>query len=227
MDNMNVYRLVRVFVSSTFRDMDFERDYLKNILIPKLNEEMRQHDILVELCDLRTGLAKMFTSEQEQEEYILQSCFSAIKSTYPYFIALIGDRYGWIPPKQSISNLNQVFQDFGVNASSVTDKSVTELEIILGCLNKEGSSKSIICFRSDKSYENIPEDILKDYVEEDEVSKNHLAELKEKIKAKFNEWNKNDSIIDYQLEWHENKFIHLEAWGTKYTKFSRIKFFRT
>ena len=68
MDNMNVYRLVRVFVSSTFRDMDFERDYLKNILIPKLNEEMRQHDILVELCDLRTGLAKMFTSEQEQEE---------------------------------------------------------------------------------------------------------------------------------------------------------------
>lgn len=215
MDNMNVYRLVRVFVSSTFRDMDFERDYLKNILIPKLNEEMRQHDILVELCDLRTGLAKMFTSEQEQEEYILQSCFSAIKSTYPYFIALIGDRYGWIPPKQSISNLNQVFQDFGVNSSSVTDKSVTELEIILGCLNKEGSSKSIICFRSDKSYENIPEDILKDYVEEDEVSKNHLAELKEKIKAKFDEWNKNDSIIDYQLEWHENKFIHLEAWGDK------------
>lgn len=215
MDNMNVYRLVRVFVSSTFRDMDFERDYLKNILIPKLNKEMHKYDIFVEICDLRTGLTKMFTSEQEQDEYILQSCFSAIKSTYPYFIALIGDRYGWVPPKESINNLNQVFQDFGVNSSSVTDKSVTELEIILGCLSKEEAGRSIICFRSNKSYENMPEKIRKDYVEEDEVSKNHLAELKETIKSKFEKWNKNDSIIDYQLEWHENEFTHLEAWGDK------------
>ena len=195
--------------------MDFERDYLKNILIPKLNKEMQKHDIFVEICDLRTGLTKMFTSEQEQDEYILQSCFSAIKSTYPYFIALIGDRYGWVPPKESINNLNQVFQDYGVNSSSVTDKSVTELEIILGCLSKEESGRSIICFRSNKSYENMPDKIRKDYVEEDEVSKNRLAELKETIKSKFEKWNKNDSIIDYQLEWHKNEFTHLEAWGDK------------
>lgn len=212
---MNVYRLVRIFVSSTFKDMDFERDYLKNILIPKLNEEMRQHDILVEICDLRTGLTKMFTSEQEQDEYILQSCFSAIKSTYPYFIALIGDRYGWIPHQQSINNLNQVFQDFEVDASSVTRKSVTELEIILGCLNKANSNRSIICFRSDKSYEKMPKNIRKKYVEKKKKYRNHLAELKKSIKTKFNELNRNDSIIDYQLEWHENKFIHLEAWGDK------------
>ena len=212
---MNVYRLVRIFVSSTFKDMDFERDYLKNILIPKLNEEMRQHDILVEICDLRTGLTKMFTSEQEQDEYILQSCFNVIKSTYPYFIALIGDRYGWIPHQQSINNLNQVFQDFEVDASSVTRKSVTELEIILGCLNKADSNRSIICFRSDKSYEKMPKNIRKKYVEKKKKYRNHLAELKINIKTKFNELNRNDSIIDYQLEWHENKFIHLEAWGDK------------
>lgn len=211
----NVYRLIRIFVSSTFRDMDFERDYLKNVLIPKLNKEMSKYDILIELCDLRTGLAKIFTSEQEQEEYILQSCFSAIKNTYPYFIAMVGDRYGWTPPEESINNLNQVFQEFCVESSAVTGKSVTELEIILGCLNEEKRNRGIVCFRSEKSYENMPEDIRKEYVEDSEESRSHLTRLKETIRSKFNEWNKNDSIIDYQLGWHDNKFIHLEKWGDK------------
>lgn len=89
---MNAYRIIRIFVSSTFKDMDFERDYLKDFILPRLNKELIQYEIFVELCDLRSGITQNFSSEQEQEEFILQSCFRAIKTSHPYFIALIGDK---------------------------------------------------------------------------------------------------------------------------------------
>lgn len=37
--------------------MDYERDYLKDILLPKLNKELSNYKTIVELCDLRTGIA--------------------------------------------------------------------------------------------------------------------------------------------------------------------------
>jgi len=47
---MNAYRIARIFVSSTFKDMDFERDYLKNFILSRLNNELSQYNVLVELC---------------------------------------------------------------------------------------------------------------------------------------------------------------------------------
>lgn len=215
MDKGIAFRIIRVFVSSTFKDMDFERDYLKNVLLPKLNKEMADYNILVELCDLRTGIAKQFTSEEEQENYILETCFSYIQKTHPYFIALIGDRYGWVPPKHSIENLSQLFQGFGIDTSMVTDKSVTEVEIILGCLNKNKSNQGIICLRSDKSYDNMPDDVRETYVEKDENARASLSALKANIKELYKASGKEDSLIDYELEWKHNKFINLDKWGDK------------
>lgn len=210
---MNAFRTVRIFVSSTFKDMDFERDYLKNFVLPRLNNELLQYNILVELCDLRSGIAKKFASEQEQEEFILQSCFSAIKTTYPYFIALLGERYGWVPPKHSLENLKQLFGSFGVETLSVEDKSVTELEILLGALNKNVSNKGIICFRTEKSYENMPDDIRKLYIEDKNRQK--LANLKNEIKAKYEQLGIDDKLIEYELEWVGDKFLKLDEWGDK------------
>lgn len=215
MDKANVFSIKRIFVSSTFKDMDYERDYLKNVILPRLNKEMIQYNVIVELCDLRSGIAKKFQSEQEQENFILQSCFSSIKVTHPYFIALIGDRYGWIPPKLHIENLNQLFQSFGVEISSVINKSVTEVEILLGCLNNKISNKGIICFRDEKSYENMPDEIRRIYVEEDNRAKDSLASLKEVIRERYNLMGNKDLLIDYDLEWKNGKFVNLDTWGEK------------
>ena len=210
---MNAYRIIRIFVSSTFKDMDFERDYLKDFILPRLNKELIQYEIFVELCDLRSGITQNFSSEQEQEEFILQSCFRAIKTSHPYFIALIGDRYGWIPPKRSIENLNQLFSTFGVEFLSVEDKSVTELEIVLGALSDKVSNRGIICFRSDKSYENMPNHIRERYVEVE--NKEKLTNLKCEIKSKYQQLGINNLLIEYELEWDGEKFIKLDEWGDK------------
>ena len=215
MEQVNVFSIKRIFISSTFKDMDYERDYLKDVLLPRLNKEMIQYNIVVELCDLRSGIARKFQSEQEQENFILHSCFRSIKVTQPYFIALIGDRYGWIPPKLYIENLKQLFQSFGVEISSVIDKSVTEVEILLGCLNNKMPNKGIVCFRDEKSYENMPDEIRSMYVEQDDRAKASLVNLKELIRKRYNQAGNSDLLIDYGLEWENGRFVNLDIWGEK------------
>jgi hypothetical protein len=45
------------FVSSTFRDMQAERDALHRIVMPRLREEARQYGEAVQFVDLRWGIS--------------------------------------------------------------------------------------------------------------------------------------------------------------------------
>ena len=55
----------RIFVSSTFKDMNYERDILQERVMPELNEIARQYGESVSFCDLRWGVN---TEEMESEE---------------------------------------------------------------------------------------------------------------------------------------------------------------
>ncbi|HUT88238.1 MAG TPA: DUF4062 domain-containing protein [Thermoguttaceae bacterium] len=84
------WRTVRVFISSTFRDMQAERDHLVRFVFPRLREELlrrRMHFIDV---DLRWGV----TSEQDAQ----QVCREIIDECRPRFLCMLGGRYGWTPP---------------------------------------------------------------------------------------------------------------------------------
>ena len=49
-------RLTRpLFVSSTFKDMQAERDYLRQVVFPRVEEELRKGRIQLEPIDLRQG----------------------------------------------------------------------------------------------------------------------------------------------------------------------------
>lgn len=48
--------MIKIFVSSTFKDMDYERDILHDEIVPELNEYASQYGEQVELCDLRWAL---------------------------------------------------------------------------------------------------------------------------------------------------------------------------
>ena len=54
-----------VFVSSTFKDMQAERDYLRQVVFPRVEEELRQGRIQLEPIDLRQGVE---TAELASEE---------------------------------------------------------------------------------------------------------------------------------------------------------------
>ena len=86
-------RQIRVFISSTFRDMQAERDHLVKFIFPQLRKLCESRGVTWGEVDLRWGV----TDEQAAEGKVLPICLEEIKRCRPYFIGLLGERYGWIP----------------------------------------------------------------------------------------------------------------------------------
>jgi telomerase protein component 1 len=85
-----IWKTVRVFISSTFRDMQSERDWLVRFVFPKLRQELLQRRIHLVDVDLRWGV----TSEQDA----LSVCREVVDECRPRFLCMLGGRYGWVPP---------------------------------------------------------------------------------------------------------------------------------
>ncbi len=90
---------VRVFISSTFRDMQAERDHLVRFVFPRLRETLLRHGVLLDDVDLRWGV----TSDQNA----LAVCRAIIDECRPHFLGILGGRYGWVPPGQEQSITSQ------------------------------------------------------------------------------------------------------------------------
>jgi hypothetical protein len=86
-------RQIRVFISSTFRDMMRERDLLVKEVFPELRRKCAKRFVTFTEVDLRWGI----TESQANEGQVLPLCLAEIERSRPYFIGLLGERYGWIP----------------------------------------------------------------------------------------------------------------------------------
>lgn len=120
-------RGIRVFISSTFKDMLAERDVLVSRTFPALRAKLRDRGI--ELCeiDLRWGI----TEEQAERGDTLPILFSEIDRCRPFFIGILGNRYGWIPSDDVLTGeLMRAYPWL----SEVRGRSVTEMEIRHGAL---------------------------------------------------------------------------------------------
>ena len=139
-----IKRQIRVFVSSTFRDMQLERDHLVKIIFPQLRKLCEQRDVIWSEVDLRWGI----TDEQSAEGQVLPICLEQIQRCKPYFIGLLGERYGWIP-----DTISQELIEREPWLKGHLQHSVTELEILHGVLNNpEMAGHALFYFRD-------PEDI--------------------------------------------------------------------
>ena len=94
---MAAWRTVKVFVSSTFLDMHFERDHLVRNVFPRLAEDLAQHRIHLVPVDLRWGVT------EEDSRRALDVCMDALEDCRPFFLGLIGGRYGWTPLPTTLS----------------------------------------------------------------------------------------------------------------------------
>ena len=83
-------RRIRVFVSSTFRDMMGERDELMTHTWPELHRFCRERQVELVEVDLRWGIAE----EQSTRKETLKLCLDEIRACRPFFIGLLGERYG-------------------------------------------------------------------------------------------------------------------------------------
>lgn len=93
---MSSHRSIRIFLSSTFRDFGEERDLLVRRVFPALRAKPRERFVELVDVDLRWGI----TVQQAERGEVLPICLSEIDRARPYFIGMLGERYGWIPPPE-------------------------------------------------------------------------------------------------------------------------------
>ena len=116
---------IRVFISSTFRDMHAERDHLIKVVFPELRERLEKHRFHLVDIDLRWGV----TAEQAENDQVVDLCLDEIDRCRPFFVGILGQRYGWVP--RVLPKLDE--KKFGW-IQGMTGKSITELEILHGVL---------------------------------------------------------------------------------------------
>ena len=132
MNNLIENRQIRVFISSTFRDMQDERDYLMKRTFPKLRKLAAERDVTLTELDLRWGI----TEEESKSGKVVEICLREIENSIPFFIGIIGNRYGWVPSKEDLGgSVTERFTD--VNKYIEQHLSVTEMEMQFGVLSRE------------------------------------------------------------------------------------------
>jgi hypothetical protein len=123
---------IRIFISSTFLDMQEERKYLVEKLFPSLRRYCAERDVNVQEVDLRWGI----TSEDSRQGRVVDMCLTAIKKTQ-FFIGLLGGRYGWVPStaeQETIKSTGAFNRYPWVKKEFENGASITEIEIKGGVL---------------------------------------------------------------------------------------------
>jgi len=170
-------RQIRIFISSTFRDMKAERDELTKYVFPKLKTICEARDVTLVELELRWGI----TDEEVAEGKAMLICLDEIDRSRPYFIGMLGDRYGWIPdtiPPDMIERFPWL--------SEASDKSITEMEILYGALQvvqAEDKPYAYFYFRDPAYLERLPEgSVLSDFQAESPSNGEKLTDLKSRIR---------------------------------------------
>ena len=168
-------RTMRVFVSSTFRDMQGEREELVKRVFPELRRRCEQRGVAWSEIDLRWGV----TDEAKAEGAVLPICLREIELSRPYFIGMLGQRYGWVPdeiPADLASREGWLDDDRG--------RSVTELEILHGVLNAPGMAGHAFFYLRDPAWAaGLPAGERDTYVDDDPVAQRRLADLRDRLRA--------------------------------------------
>jgi len=136
-------RAIRVFVSSTFRDMAAEREELVKFVFPQLRKRCEERGVAWGEVDLRWGI----TDEQAAEGQVLPICLAEIERSRPYFIGLLGERYGWVP---NVLDPALIEQEPWLDEHA--GRSVTELEIFHGVLNDPAMAEHAFFYLRDPAF---------------------------------------------------------------------------
>lgn len=206
---------VYIFVSSTFNDMHAERDFLVRQVFPELREWCERRRLHLIDIDLRWGVTE---ADATRNRRVVQVCLEGIDKCRPFFLCFLGQRYGWIPAEQDISELT--FKKFkGLKEAINERRSMTDLEILHGVIrpfsdlsDKNDQSKSetaLFFFRDDSYLKDVPEEpgyLRRIYSDESE----HNLEIRESLKRKLLSLttritNGNLPIHHYKTTWNPEK----------------------
>jgi hypothetical protein len=134
----------RLFLSSTFADLQRERNALARFTFPVVRQAYVESGMTFSERDLRWGIAV-----ESSEEFIFQKCIDSIDDCDRHFIGILGNRYGWVPDQiptqiQSRSTID------------LRGKSITEIEILVGVLQQSSMNLCEFFFKSTNSSADDP-----------------------------------------------------------------------
>ncbi len=214
---------INIFLSSTFSDMQSERDYIRKFVVPRLNSTLNPIGIMVNVTDLRWGIDNASGSEDVREAKVLHVCMDTIRNTRPYFIAMLGERYGWIPSSRRFDNVKLRMCNVEREIISGLDSScsVTELEIEFGAIGRHDLIEhSLFFLRSPESYKGMTIEDYKMYVlgeNQTEKSRHRLNNLKNRIIKVCDEKGQQNRVVFYDAVWNQETktFSGLEQFGER------------
>jgi len=188
-------RQVRLFISSTFRDMHAERDHLVATVFPELRERLDRLGLEFYDVDLRWGVPETGWDGERANPW--QYCKRWIDLVEPFFICLLGQRYGLVlaPADTGGQEEQQAYQGM----------SITEMEVHHAVLDGRLRRRSFFYLRSAPVPETAPENIYTEYV--DRAQQSRLHALRTRVEASGR------PVRRYECRWTGSGFSSLEGFG--------------
>jgi len=190
------WRTVRVFISSTFRDMQAERDHLVTVVFPELRERVERLGLELYDVDLRWGVPQTGVDGERANSWAY--CKRWIDRVEPFFVCILGQRYGWTPAAEEIPE--------GEDRAEYAGMSITEMEIRHAVLSGRHRKRSFFYFRQTSVPKDTPENIYNHFV--DTADQARLEALKKQIKDESGR-----PVREYPCHWTGAGFDGLDAFG--------------
>lgn len=125
----------RLFISSTFRDMMAEREHLVKHVLPAVRAFCRERGLQCTEVDLRWGI----TAEQARQGRIVGICLDELHDHLPFFIGILGSRYGWVPEAEEFEKQPDVLRRYPwLHRAVQAGRSIVEMEMVEGVLYNPG-----------------------------------------------------------------------------------------
>jgi tetratricopeptide (TPR) repeat protein len=130
--------------------MQAERGYLITKVFPTLRRYCEEREVSIFELDLRWGISE----EEAKQGKVFDICLKEVQRTRPFFIGLLGDRYGWIPTekeRKAMAENTNIFLDYPWIAGELEKgTSITEIEIQEGVLRSQEKINAYFYIRSPK-----------------------------------------------------------------------------
>lgn len=188
-----------IFISSTFVDMNSERNYLMKSVFPELKQWCKEHFIDLNVIDLRWGIRE----EDTMDRSTLRICLENIKESTPFFLCLFGERKGWIPCEEDFDQ--KTFEKFPFVRELAGKLSATEYEVYYVLKELEGRQHKCLFLKRDSAF-------IEEFKEESRKS----LYLSDNAESRFLEQYINESGYDYikytchKKSWESNKISKVQ-----------------
>ncbi|XP_076004494.1 telomerase protein component 1 isoform X2 [Genypterus blacodes] len=166
------WRGVRVFISSTFRDMHAERDILVRSVFPELRRRAAPHCLYLQEVELRWGVT------EDESSRTTELCLSEVCRSQ-MLVGILGQRYGLVPLRPVLPDLPQ----YSWLASAPGGLSITEMEIRqFQALYPDTTQQRMFCyFRDPNVTKSVPVAWRSDFAPESKEAQSKMDDLKKRI----------------------------------------------